>query len=230
MARNPNSLANLTNRAARNPLVMDDTISSYAFLLGARLETTRKGIFQVHVRRSADLYRIAEYYFNLDVKRPTSRGDRPGQRMTGRFTFGTGGAFRAVVFKESENLHGIGFPDMAVADRATDGVWRVHEFGLPSSHPEGPRGQHILPSAFHWDPSGEGRNARLVLGRDPKDRYRRRGSRNTRKRRSNTERLGQGVPAKNFGAGFAEIAMQELYQTKLEGDYREVISQSFGRL
>lgn len=216
--------------AATPALRMTDAgVDAYKFVLGAVPKEMRENIRFVHVRRSADLYRIAERWFNNERRRPTSSGDRPGDRMTGRFTFGTGGAFKAVIFELSTGRQGIGFPDIAVADRRTRFVWRVHEFGLPSNHPLGPQGQHILPSRFHWDPA-QGEGARLVLGKDPKDRYRRKGKRSTRVRRENTERLGQGVPAKNAGAGFARPAFEEFRRTVLEGEYRKVVNQAFKKL
>lgn len=227
MPVNPRSLANLRpGGGARNsPFYFDDTIAEYAFLIGARRKSLEKNLNNFHVRRSQDLYRIAEKHFNAEVRRPTSSGDRPGDRMTGRFTFGKGGAFTAVLFKQGAS-YGIGFPDTRVADNSTNGVWRVHEFGLPSSHPEGPKGQHRLPSRFHWDPA-RGDGARLVLGADPKDRYRKKGSRNTRVNRQNAERLGQGVPAKNGGAGFIRPAFTEFRAAYLEKGYRQVVKETF---
>lgn len=227
MPVNPRSRANLKPGGGPRSTFfsIDDTIGEYIFLLGARRKSFDHNINNFHARRSADLYRIAEQHFNAEVRRPTSSGDRPGERMTGRFTFGSGKTFRAVLFKQGQS-YGIGFPDTQVADNSTNGVWRVHEFGLPSSHPEGPKGQHRLPSRFHWDPA-RGDGARLVLGADPSDRYRKKGSRNTRATRQNTERLGQGVPAKNGGAGFIRPAFTEFRVTYLEKGYRQVVKETF---
>jgi hypothetical protein len=211
----------------------DEGIARYANLITLRYKENERGLLQHHVRRSQDLYRLAEGYFTAEVRRPTSSGDRSGERMTGRFTFGSGQTFQASVIEDKANtVYGIGFPKVDVADARTDFVWRALEFGLPgtehgSASPEGPQGFHRLPASFHWDPA-TGRGARLVLGRDPKDRFRKKGARNTRVRRKNVDR-GAGFEAKNRGQGFIRPAMRDMSR-QLPREYSRLFAQSFGRI
>jgi hypothetical protein len=77
----------------------------------------------------------AKNNLRASILRPGERGqgEDDRNRQTGKFTFGVrgGGAFVGRTFAEN-NAVGFGYPDVAVADRKTKGIWRVLEFGLGS--------------------------------------------------------------------------------------------------
>lgn len=202
-------------------------VAESTFLIAKVYDQFERGLLQSHVRRTQTLYAIAEDRFRADIRRPDSRGDRPGGgrmgRQTGRFTFGSGQTFQAVLIHDPESHQfGIGFPKLSVADARTDYVWRSLEFGLgPKGTPDpmGPLGEHKLPSRFHFQ------GDRLVLGRDPKDRFRQQQNRKTKVRRANSERLGQGFEGKFFIRDSMEV-----FAGTLPREYRTVFAQTFGSL
>lgn len=73
----------------------------------------------------------AKHNLRSSILRPgeSGQGQDDRNRQTQKFTFGQGGAFVGRTFAEN-NVVGFGYPDVAVADRKTKGIWRVLEFGL----------------------------------------------------------------------------------------------------
>ena len=151
-----------------------DGMKRLAFGMGLAVERLEEDLKATHLRRIGDLTRKARELFYGDTRRPSSSGDRPNVRMTGRFTFGArgGGTFVGVLIDE-KSVQGFGYPNVPRADARTKFVWRTLEFGLGDKgeqHPLAPLGDHLLPRAFGFDPPTRGRrDARFFPVRGPAD-------------------------------------------------------------
>ena len=189
-----------------------DGLRRLSFLMGQAVEDLENDLLAKHTRRIGDVTRIARRLFEQDTRRPTSKGDRPGdrtkRRKTGTFTFGarSGGAFVGVDFSK-DPVKGFGYPNIEVADAKTQGIWRVLEFGLGAKatrHELAPTGEHLLPLRFGFDPNKKGRrDAKLFPVRGP------------------AARAGAGILAKNEGKGFIRPAVEEVRDRFLPKDYKD---------
>lgn len=123
------------------------SVEAYGFAAGIqKLETD---LTRTHANAVGQLTKAAKRNFQSRISRPWESGDRPADRMTGKFTFGYRGTFSGNIIRDDKAaVHGFAYPNIERADQRTRFVWRSLEFGLGdyrSSHPLAPRGQFKMP-------------------------------------------------------------------------------------
>jgi hypothetical protein len=120
---------------------IDRFLTSYAKVVFE----TKKSLFQKHATTLGNIVKKSRGLFRDRIIRPRESSTlggftyRPGDRATGRFTFGDQGAFKGVVFDIGDQ-QGFGFPEIPVADAKTDKAWRALEYGLPANRHRMPKG------------------------------------------------------------------------------------------
>lgn len=134
----------------------DAVINTTAFSAG--IEELQKGLDGVHRETIKRLHVVGRKNLKDSRRRPQEKGEGVGgRRMTGRFEFGRGKTFVGKTFSEG-NVQGLGWPDIAVADRRTkwesgSPVWRTLEWGLGNrkmEHPLAPTGDFKFPANAWW--------------------------------------------------------------------------------
>lgn len=144
------------------------TREPFLFKLTRKLAQLDKSIKGKNLSLQGDMTKIAKRNFRASIRRPAESGENQDHRMTGKFTFGTEGAFKSVLILEENsktNVIGFGYPDIQRADARTKFVWRSLEFGLGprgSGHPEGPKGRAMLPAVFGFT-TGNPATAKMVV-------------------------------------------------------------------
>lgn len=149
-------------------------LNTTSFQTGTKyLDDSLRGVHSAAARKLAETGRRN---LRASIERPQERGEGELRgRQTGNFTFGGSGAFVGTSFAEGD-IQGFGWPNVQVADRRTNYVWRSLEWGLgggATSSPFSPRGTFKLPGtaagvfAFHFNesnvfrPGKKGRRLRL---------------------------------------------------------------------
>ena len=198
------------------------------FYVGAALAMATRDLVDnlhyAHLGYISALSNAALRNFESDIQRPMESGEGGGgRRQTGNFTFGrrSGGAFVGVVVAPEGrrgSLLGFGYPDVDIADAATNGVWRALEMGLegkhhlPSAYSDDmyrfqPWGTHIMPQQFYDFTSPHPSQAVLYFGG----------------KRVRKTRAGSGFEGKHF----IEKAWMEV-TSRIEGDYENIARTAYG--
>lgn len=122
-----------------------------------------KGLFYEDLHALEDMAVLAKQNFYSDIRWPAMKGIRPGQRMTGRFTFGGDAAsIRGHFLHIPKVQYGWSYPNVERADAMTDYVWRALEFGLPGRGFPG-SGEPFAPEGFHRIPHFRSAEAGTIL-------------------------------------------------------------------
>lgn len=148
-------------------IVQDESLTTFSTVMQAVFEGYKKGTGKIFTT-SIDLVSAqAEKNFAASILRDATSATAGGRtyrrrnRMTGRFTFGSGQTFTGSILRNlGPNISGFGYPIVNRADQRTKRVWRGLEFGWDSMR---------MPKGVWRDTSGDRVGAdsfRKIVGGD----------------------------------------------------------------